>query len=278
MPAPEVYGAQPAIELLRQYLDYSGFYDRQKLFMKTVEDTVLICSGAPPGGGRNVLSQRFTRHFNILCLAKQSDKTLISIFGQILKEFLVAWSFSENIKRIAESIVEGTVEIFTRISKDLLPTPTRFHYTFNLRDISKVFQGMLMIKPQACNQAEDLVKLWIHENCRVFQDRLINNEDKTWFGNLIVDILLRTFKLNWKIDKVIGKEKPVFGDLLKLEAPQQPYEEIKDHSKLVKMLDAKQEEHNLSSNQKLALVFFDDAVEHIVRICRILKQPKGNAM
>ena len=278
MPALEVYGAQPPIELLRQYMDYEGFYDRQKLFMKTIEDTVLLCAGAPPGGGRNVLTPRFTRHFNILCVAKQSDKTLVSIFGQILKGFLQAWSFSENVKRTSDSIVEGTVEVFTKISRDLLPTPTRFHYTFNLRDISKVFQGILMIKPASCTGAEDMVKLWIHENCRVFQDRLINNDDKTWFGNLLVDILLRTFKLTWKIERVIGKERPTFGDMLKLDHPTQPYEEIKDRNKLAKVLDDKQEEHNLSNSYKLTLVFFEDAIEHVVRICRILKQPKGNAM
>ena len=278
MPAPEIYGAQPAIELLRQYLDYGGFYDRQKLFMKYIEDTTLICAGAPPGGGRNVISQRFTRHFNIICLAKQSDKTLVSIFGQILKGFLFAWNFSENIKRIADNIVEGTVEIFTKISRDLLPTPTKFHYTFNLRDISKVFQGILMVKPQSCIQGEDIVRLWIHENSRVFQDRLINNEDKTWFGNLVVEILIKMFKLNWKFDKVFGKDKLLFGDLLKLDAPVKLYEEMKDKAKLTKMLDSKQEEHNIIHSSKLSLVFFEDAVDHIVRICRILRQPRGNAM
>lgn len=278
MPAPEVYGAQPPIELLRQYLDYQGFYDRYKLFMKSVEDTILVCAAAPPGGGRNVLSPRFTRHFNIICLAKQSDKTLISIFGQILKEFFNAWGFTENVKRKSEAIVEGTVEIFTRISKDLLPTPTRFHYTFNLRDISKVFQGILMIKPQNCNQEDDIVKLWVHENCRVFQDRLINDEDKEWFGNLVVEILLRTFKVSWKYEKVFGKERPVFGDLMRLDEPQKLYEEIRDRNKLIKVLDSKQEEHNLSNSYKLSLVFFEDAVDHIIRICRILRQPRGNAM
>ena len=44
------------------------------------------------------------------------------------------------------------------------------------------------------------------------------------------------------------------------------------------MLEGKQEDYNFSSDDKLDLVFFDDAVEQILRICRILRQPRGNAM
>ena len=54
MPMLENYGAQPPIELLRQVIDYGGFYDNKKLFWKNVADTQFIAACGPPGGGRMV--------------------------------------------------------------------------------------------------------------------------------------------------------------------------------------------------------------------------------
>jgi hypothetical protein len=45
MPAREKYGAQPPLELLRQFLDQRGFYDRRGLFWKDVEDVTLVAGG-----------------------------------------------------------------------------------------------------------------------------------------------------------------------------------------------------------------------------------------
>lgn len=58
MPSVEMYGAQPPIELLRQFVDYKGMYDRKSLSWKEVDSTVLVAAAAPPGGGRSALTAR----------------------------------------------------------------------------------------------------------------------------------------------------------------------------------------------------------------------------
>ena len=70
MPIKEEYGAQPPVELLRQYLDHKFFFDRQKLFLKHILGSVLFAAAAPPGGGRADLTERFSRHFHIQSLSK----------------------------------------------------------------------------------------------------------------------------------------------------------------------------------------------------------------
>jgi dynein heavy chain, axonemal len=37
-------------------------------------------------------------------------------------------------------------------------------------------------------------------------------------------------------------------------------------------------EYNADSKQPMPLVLFDDAVEHVCRIARVLRQPQGNAL
>jgi dynein heavy chain len=102
-------------------VDSSGFYDRDKLFWKDVTDILLMAAAAPPGGGRAQITQRFTRHFNILCLPPTPDESLSVIFESILSGFLK--SFSPEIQGKCRGAVEATIEMYQKISKELLPTP-----------------------------------------------------------------------------------------------------------------------------------------------------------
>ena len=59
-----------------------------------------------------------------------------------------------------------------------MPTPTKSHYTYNLRDISKVFLGMAKANHKAIHNENEYLRLWAHECLRVFHDRLINEKDE----------------------------------------------------------------------------------------------------
>ncbi|KAK3237368.1 hypothetical protein CYMTET_52553, partial [Cymbomonas tetramitiformis] len=189
MPAREEYGAQPPVELMRQFLDFKGFYDRKKLFWKEIEDTTLVAACAPPGGGRNEVTPRFFRHFNMLSLPPPSDNCMRHIFSSIVEGFLLAGNFSPEFRGLQKAMVESTVEVFQRIQHELLPTPAKSHYTFNLRDVSRVFEGVLMITATNCSEKMTMVRLWVHENMRVFHDRLINSADRTYFTSMLHEML-----------------------------------------------------------------------------------------
>ena len=66
MPKLDENGDQAPVELLRQYLDYGGIYARKEWSWLEVQDVTLAAACGPPGGGRNPMSSRFTRHFHLL--------------------------------------------------------------------------------------------------------------------------------------------------------------------------------------------------------------------
>mgnify|MGYP001565324617 CR=1 FL=1 len=59
--------------------------------------------------------------------------------------------------------------------------------------------------------------------------------------------------------------------LLRLDAEDKLYEEVLDKNKLFKTLEDRLTDYNLSKQNKMDLVFFDDAINHICRISRILR-------
>ena len=131
------------------------------------------------------MTPRFFRHFNMLNVPQPNDATMKIILGSIFSGFLDSSFGPENDKKFPKEfhgpvtpVVDSSVDTFQAHERELLPTPQKSHYTFNLRDVSKVLQGMLLITPDKCKSL-DVAKLWVHESMRVFHDRLISVEDRT---------------------------------------------------------------------------------------------------
>lgn len=67
-----------------------------------------------------------------------------------------------------DNIVSNTISIYIATIKAFRPTPAKSHYTYNLRDVSKIFQGISKSSAKAITKEDDMLKIWAHECLRVF--------------------------------------------------------------------------------------------------------------
>jgi dynein heavy chain, axonemal len=121
-------------------------------------------------------------------------------------------------------------------------------------------------------------KLWAHEVSRVFMDRLIEDDDVNKFTAIVMDLLSRSFRSGAEFDDIYGENKVIFSDILKIDSGTKLYEQIVDRTKLMKSVTNYLEEYNIQSSVKMNLVFFEDALIHLMKILRSLRQPRGNIM
>jgi dynein heavy chain, axonemal len=56
--------------------------------------------------------------------------------------------FSEPVRNAEQQIIETVIKVYDKVRVELLPTPSKSHYTFNLRDIWRVFQGLCSASPK----------------------------------------------------------------------------------------------------------------------------------
>lgn len=131
-------------------------------------------------------------------------------------------------QRLGKIMVQATMAVYKDTMDSFLPTPSKSHYIFNLRDFARVIRGVLLA-PHTHMQVrvetivkclnwlfeialflmslgwfrqdgDKLIRLWIHEVYRVFYDRLIDNEGKETFFGIVKERTSNFFKLS--VEKV----------------------------------------------------------------------------
>ncbi|XP_038624757.1 dynein heavy chain 2, axonemal [Tachyglossus aculeatus] len=273
MPAKDAFGSQPPLELLRLWIDYGFWYDREKQVIKYIRDMLLMAAMGPPGGGRTVISARLQSRFNLINMTFPTESQIRRIFGTMMNQKLQ--EFEEEMKPIGNVVTEATVEVYNTVVQRFLPTPAKIHYLFNMRDISKVFQGMLRANKDFHDTKSSLTRLWIHECFRVFSDRLVDSGDLETFVAILSDKLGTFFDLTFH-NLCPNRRSPMFGDFLR---EPKVYEDLTDLGVLKAAMEAALEDYNLTPGViPMHLVLFREAVEHITRIVRVIGQPRGNML
>jgi len=234
-----------------------------------IEDIILISCMGPPGGGKSIITQRMQRHFNIITYTDLGNESITMIFSKIVKAFL--GGYSNKVADSIDQLVESTQLVYRGVADNLKPTPSKSHYTFNLRDISKIFQGVVACDSKRTVETVDVIRIWIHENQRVFGDRMINNQDREVLLNLL---LTEAEKFKLKKADIFNVDRILFGDYIAgIDGENRPYIQIDDIPLMLSKIVEYLEDFNSGTKHPMKLVMFLDACDHVNRICRILRQP-----
>ncbi|KAK2822251.1 hypothetical protein Q5P01_022316 [Channa striata] len=273
MPEVDIYGTVQPHTLIRQHLDYNHWYDRQRLVLKEIHNCQYITCMNPTAGSFSI-NPRLQRHFSVFAVHFPGADALATIFSSILSAHFLQGGFSYGVSRSVGTLVQAAICLHQKITQNFLPTAIRFHYIFNLRDLSNIFQGILFALPECIRYPMELVHLWLHESSRVYSDKLMEEKDVELFNKILLDTGKRYFE---GIDESFFIHQPLVYCHFAQGLGEPRYRQVSDWEKLQKTL-AEALEHYNELHAVMDLVLFEEAIQHVCRISRILDAPYGNGL
>lgn len=274
LPYIETYGTQNSLALLRQHMDYKTIFDRTDLgFRKEIVDVQYI-SSMNPTSGSFIINERLQRHYALFACMMPSKDDLRTIYYSILHGHMQA-SFAPAVLATAEQFTAASIALHEDISVKFLPSATKFVYNWNMRELSNIFQGLTVSAGEYFPTPMKFARLWVHECYRVFSDRLINPEELNKFSERILEVSKKHLPALSSDELFEGLN--IYTKFATNTGGDPAYLPVQTMDQLRQVLKEQLEDYN-SKYSMMELELFDNAVEHVTRICRIIGNPGGNAM
>lgn len=305
MPEVNKWGDQTTLELVRLAVEYGGFcfLDKDKRGdFKVCEDLQYLAAMQHPGGGKNDIPNRLKRNFFIFNLVLPSITSINDIYGQMLGGRFTSVNFEEETLDVVNKLTSATIQLWKIMKSKMLPTPAKFHYVFNMRDLSRVFQGILLTPKESITEggrrqkegqlsnftpANMLLGIWKHECDRVFSDKLASDKDKANYEMFSKDIGSETFgeqlflnacsqpkhMVNFLRDDVYDEDEVLVEEAPKVYEDGGSLESIR--ARAYTFLQKFNEEN---PSKTMDLVLFEDALKHLLRINRLIETPRGSGL
>ena len=267
LPAVDKYGTQRVISFIRQLVEAGGYWRASDMAWVKLERIQFVGACNPPTDpGRVPLSHRFLRHAPLIMVDYPGEISLKQIYGTYNRALL---KVVPNLRAYAEPLTDAMVEFYLA-SQKRFTTDIQAHYVYSPRELTRWVRGIYeAIRPLEILSMEGLVRVWAHEALRLFQDRLVTEEEKQWTDDNIDTTALQHFPTvnrdealarpilfsNWTSKNYIPVDREVLREYTKARL-RVFYEEELD----------------------VPLVLFNDVLDHVLRIDRVFRQVQGHLL
>ncbi|SPN99639.1 probable dynein heavy chain, cytosolic [Cephalotrichum gorgonifer] len=242
LPAPDKYGTQRAISFLRQLVEHNGFWRTSDKSWVTLDRIQFVGACNPPTDvGRTPLGARFLRHAPLIMVDYPGELSLTQIYGTFNSAVL---KIIPTLRGYADALTQAMVKFYIESQQRFTPK-IQPHYVYSPR----------------------LVRIWAHEALRLFQDRLVAEEERQWTDEAVRRIALEFFP-------TIDEEKALGGTILFSNWLSRHYVPV-DREQLRDFVKARLKTF-CEEEVDVPLILFNDVLEHVLRIDRVFRQPQGH--
>uniref|UniRef100_A0A7S1Y8A3 AAA+ ATPase domain-containing protein n=1 Tax=Grammatophora oceanica TaxID=210454 RepID=A0A7S1Y8A3_9STRA len=267
LPEEDSYGTQRVIMFMRQLVEQGGFWREDNVWVKTERIQFVGACNPPTDAGRYDMAHRFLRHVPLLLVDFPAKDSLMQIYrtfnGGMLKLF-------PNLKGETDALTEAMVDVYLQNQGRFKPDDQP-QYFYSPRELSRWVRGIYeaVVNLDQGLTREEFVRIWAHEALRLFNDRLVGEEDRKWCDELIDNVAKKHFA---NCDFDVALKRPLFyTSWMSKETKKVERAELKNF--LAARLATFYEEE-----LDVKLVVFDEVLQHVLRLDRVLRQPMGHCL
>jgi dynein heavy chain 1 len=265
LPAPDKYGTQRAISFLRQLVEHNGFWRTSDKSWVTLDRIQFVGACNPPtDAGRTPMGARFLRHAPLVMVDYPGELSLMQIYGTFNSAVL---KIIPSLRGYAEALTQSMVSFYLESQQRFTPK-IQPHYVYSPRELTRWVRGVYeAIKPLEALSVEGLIRIWAHEALRLFQDRLVAEEERKWTEDAVHRIAMEHFP-------TIDEQKALGGPILFSNWLSKHYMPV-DREQLRDFVKARLRTF-CEEEVDVPLILFNDVLEHVLRIDRVFRQPQGH--
>ncbi|WWC73019.1 uncharacterized protein I206_106984 [Kwoniella pini CBS 10737] len=267
LPATDKYGTQRVISFLRQLMECNGFWRTSDLAWVKMERIQFVGACNPPTDpGRVPLSHRFMRHAPVVMVDYPGEISLKQIYGTFNKALL---KVIPTLRGHSDSLTDAMVDFYLA-SQKRFTADVQAHYIYSPRELTRWSRGIYeAIKPLETLSVEGLVRVWAHEALRLFQDRLVAEDEKAWTDEKIDATASLHFP---QINQTEALARPIlYSNWTSRNYIPVDREQLREYTK-ARLRVFHEEELDVQ------LVLFNDVLDHVLRIDRVFRQIQGHLL